>query len=95
MSTEKVQIEAVEEPAVKILGSEPTSDVMEAPSSTIYAAIMASMTPEKLADLGVKLIYVNNSDLFWVTSVGQLYPFSNRAQAVEAEYTWLLSNPTH
>ena len=92
MSTEKVKIEAVEEPAVKILDSEPTSDVMDAGPSTIYEVVMANITIDKLADMGVRLIYVNNSDLFWVTSAGQLYAFNDRIHAVEAERNWLASS---
>ena len=58
---------------------------------TIYDITMANMTPEILADLGVHLVSVNNRDLFWLTSVGQLYPFNNRNQAFEAELAWLNS----
>ncbi len=92
MSTEKVKIEAVEEPTVKILDGESTSDVMDAGPSTIYGVVMANMTIDKLADMGVRLIYVNNSDLFWVTSAGQLYAFNDRIHAVEAERNWLASS---
>ena len=45
--------------------------------SNVYQAVLATMTPEKLANLGVKLIYVNNMELFWLTSVGKLYDFNN------------------
>lgn len=58
---------------------------------TVYDAIMASMTPQMMANLGVKLIYVNNSELFWVTSTGQLFKFTAHKQALEAEYAWLMS----
>jgi hypothetical protein len=91
MSKERVQLEAVEEPAVKIRGDEPISDITEAEPRFVYDVVMANMTVDKLAEMGVRLIYVNNSDLFWVTSGGQLYPFNDRAHAVEAEYNWLTS----
>jgi hypothetical protein len=92
MSKERVQLEAVEEPAVKIRADEPASDTVKAEPRFVYDIVMANMTPEKLADMGVRLIYVNNSELFWVTSGGQLYPFNDRAHAVEAEYNWLISS---
>ena len=91
MSKEKVQLEAVAEPVVKIRDDESVSDIAAAEPRFVYDVIMANMTVEKLADMGVRLIYVNNSDLFWVTSGGQLYPFNDRAHAVEAEYNWLRS----
>lgn len=92
MSTEKVKIEAVEEPAVKILDNDPTSETAAAEPRFVYDVVMANMTIDKLADMGVRLIYVNNSDLFWVTSAGQLYAFNDRIHAVEAEHNWLASS---
>lgn len=91
-STEKVKIEAVEEPAVKIIDEDTASETVAAEPSSIYDVVMANMTIDKLADMGVRLIYVNNSDIFWVTSTGQLYAFNDRAHAVEAEYNWLASS---
>lgn len=67
--------------------------VEQAPPATIYEAKMRTMTPKELATMGVQLISVNNSELFWVTSVGQLYSFSNKQAALEAEYSWLMSKP--
>jgi hypothetical protein len=64
-----------------------------APPQTVYALKMSKMTMEEMATMGVQLITVNNSELFWVTSVGQLYPFDNRQKAIEAEYAWLNSKP--
>ena len=58
---------------------------------TVYEVCMANMTPQTLANLGVKLISVNGSDLFWVTSTGQLYAFNAHKMAIEAELAWLLS----
>lgn len=91
MSKEKVQLEAEVEPAVKIRDDNRTSNIAEAEPRFIYDVVMANMTVDKLADMGVRLIYVNNSDLFWVTSGGQLYPFNDRASAITAEYDWLTS----
>ena len=75
---------------------EPTkvADVAPAPPSNIYQVLMAKMTPEHLASLGVQLVQVNSSELFWMTSVGQLYPFNNKQAALAAEYTWLMSEPS-
>jgi hypothetical protein len=54
---------------------------------------MATMTPEKMANLNVHLVQVNGEQLFWMTSIGQLYAFADKKKAVEAEYTWLMFNP--
>ena len=67
--------------------------VEQAPPSTIYEVVTAGMTPQKLANLGVKLISVNSRELFWVTSIGQLYEFNAYDLAVQAEYSWLMSKP--
>lgn len=69
------------------------ADVAPAPPSTVYHLLMARMTPEQLASMGVQLIQVNGSELFWMTSVGQLYTFNNKQAALEAEYAWLMSAP--
>ena len=69
------------------------SDVERAPFATTYESIIASMNPHRLADLGVKLVVVNSSELFWVTSTGQLYAFGDRQAALSAELSWLLSEP--
>ena len=42
--------------------------------------------------MSVKLITVNNSQLFWVTSSGQLFPYENRESAVRYEYNWLITD---
>ena len=68
--------------------------VEQAPPSTVYQVLMARMTPEQLAGMGVKLIQVNGEELFWMTSVGQLYPFTSKKEAIVAEYTWLMSKPS-
>lgn len=68
-----------------------TEGTEQAMPSNVYQAVMATMTPEKLANLGVKLIYVNDMELFWVTSVGKLYNFNAYKAALDAEYEWLMS----
>ena len=70
-----------------------TQGVDVAPPSNIYQVKMAKMTPQELASMGVQLISVNSSELYWVTSVGQLYAFNNKQAALEAEYAWLMSKP--
>lgn len=69
------------------------NDCEPAPPSTVYEVLMARMTPEQLASISVQLVQVNGSELFWMTSVGQLYPFNNKKAAFEAEYAWLMSSP--
>jgi hypothetical protein len=66
--------------------------VEQARPKDIYRNLLASMTPQKLASLGVKLVLVNKSELFWVTSVGQLYSFDDKERALQDEYQWLMSN---
>lgn len=65
----------------------------QAPPSTVYQVLMARMTPQQFATMGVQLVQVNSSELFWMTSIGQLYAFNAKQQALEAEYAWLMSNP--
>jgi hypothetical protein len=65
----------------------------QAPPSNIYQVLMARMTPQQLANLGVQLVQVNSAELFWMTSVGHLYTFNNKQAAIEDEYAWLMSKP--
>jgi hypothetical protein len=90
MSKENKNIDAVEE---QTLTANKVDEAEQAPPATMYQVVMAQMTPEMLASLGVKLISVNNSELYWVTSAGQLYAFNAQQQALEAEYAWLMSKP--
>lgn len=60
--------------------------------NTVYQAKLDNMTPQEMADIGVNLVTVNNSELFWLTSTGQLYLFGDRQSAVDAEYNWLMSS---
>ena len=75
------------------LNDVPVEGVEQAPPATVYEAVMRSMTPEQLAIMGVHLVQVNGEQLFWMTSVGQLFPFNAKMKALEAEYTWLMSSP--
>lgn len=68
-----------------------TESAGEASPSTVYESKMAHMTVEEMANLGVKLISVNGDSLYWVTSFGQMYKFSEKNMAFEAEYIWLMS----
>ena len=69
-------------------------DVKQAEPSNIYQMLMARMDPENLAGLGVRLVQINGAELFWMTSVGQLYAFNNKNAALEAEYAWLMRKPS-
>ena len=86
---------AAEEAQIPVENEKLTTDVgvEQAPPSTVYQVIMSRMNPSQLANLGVQLVQVNGAELFWMTSVGQLYPFNNKQGALEAEYAWLLSKP--
>lgn len=95
----------VKNPELKVVGKKTTKKSEEektccdidacepAPPSNVYQVLMARMTPEQLAGMGVKLIQVNGEELFWMTSIGQLYTFDNKKAAILAEYTWLMSVP--
>lgn len=72
----------------------PVGDVQQAPPSTVYEALMRTMTAEQLAIMGVQLVQVNGEQLFWMTSMGQLFPFNAKMKALETEYAWLMSSPT-
>ena len=67
--------------------------VEQAEPATVYEVVKAGLTPQKLTNLGVKLIYVNNRELFWVTTAGRLYEFKAYEQALQDEYNWLMSDP--
>ena len=54
-----------------------------------YEILMQQMTPERMAELGVKLVNVDNRRLFYMTSSGQLYPMDEYQNALQHEYNWL------
>ena len=56
---------------------------------TIYDRLMEQMTVETLAELGVKLVSINNNKLYYMTSSGQLFNYDNYIDALNHEYSWL------
>lgn len=60
---------------------------------TKYEEIMKNMTPETLATLGVKMVTLNNTELYYVTSSGQLYPTNEYDRALVHEFNWLTEAP--
>lgn len=58
-----------------------------------YETLMNTMTPERMAELNVKLVTVNNRDLYYLTSTGQLYLTNQYEDAVRHEYNWLIQDP--
>ena len=56
-----------------------------------YENIVNNMTIEDLANRNVSLANVNNMQLFWVTSTGQLFPYNNYHDAIAYEIEWLNS----
>ena len=56
---------------------------------TRFEKILKTMTLEELIDLNVKLITVNDHQLFWVTSSGQLFNYHDRESALSYEYAYL------
>lgn len=59
---------------------------------TNYEQLMKEMTPEIMCAERVKMITVNQSELFYVTSRGQLYNLDNLQGAMADEYRWLMTN---
>lgn len=59
-------------------------------TKTNYELVMENMTPEKLAEMGVKMVSVNNRSLFYMTTTGQLYPLEEYEAALKHEYRWLM-----
>lgn len=58
-----------------------------------YDRIMQDMTPERMAEVNVKLVTVNNTNLFYMTSSGQLFNTNQYEDAVRYEYRWLITDP--
>lgn len=56
---------------------------------TNYDKVTKSMTIERLAQLGVKMVNVDNRRLFYMTSTGQLYPLDTYEEAIAHELRWL------
>lgn len=59
---------------------------------TNYEQILNSMTAEQFAQIMTKPVIVNNSDIFYMTSTGQLFPFNQQglSDAVNFEYHFLM-----
>ena len=57
---------------------------------TNFEKTMRAMTPEIMAELGTKLVVINNRDVFYLTSSGQLFPTDDYQAALRYEYNWLL-----
>lgn len=58
-------------------------------TKTNYEIMMENMTPERMAELGVKLVNIDNRRLFYMTSSGQLYTMDDYQSALQHEYNWL------
>lgn len=56
---------------------------------TNYEKLMSEMTPEKFANIALKPTLINNSEMCYMTSTGQLFPFANVKEALQFEYNWL------
>ena len=56
---------------------------------TNYDECLHSMSLERMALLNVRLIIVNNSEPFYVTSTGQLFNFKDLNSAITYETEWL------
>lgn len=57
---------------------------------TNYEKIIAEMTPEKFAQISLKPVLINNSEMCYMTSSGQLFPFANAKEALQFEYNMLM-----
>lgn len=57
-----------------------------------YDKVMEAMCPELLAELGVKLVNVDNRRLFYMTSSGQLFSMDDYSSAIQHEYNWLMTD---
>lgn len=66
-------------------------DVKEPIIENNYENIVNNMTIEDLANRNVTLANINNMQLFWVTSTGQLFPYDSYQDAIAYELEWLNS----
>lgn len=60
----------------------------------VFEKQMKEMSIEDLAGLNVQLIVINNSQLMWLTSSGQLFPYTNHSDALQFELN-LLNQPVN
>lgn len=56
---------------------------------TVFEKLKAEMTVETMVELGVKLVSVNNQQLYYLTSSGQLFAYTRYSDALNHEYQWL------
>lgn len=59
---------------------------------TLYEKTINEMTEEKFALLNVKPVVINGNEMFYVTTSGQLFPFTNEGlqNAVNYQYQILM-----
>lgn len=64
---------------------------------TIYEKTIKEMTPEKFAVVSVKPAVLNGTEVFYVTSSGQLFPFNQEGlqSAVNYQYQLLMQESTN
>lgn len=59
---------------------------------TLYEKTMQEMTAEKFAMLNVKPAVMNGSEMFYVTTSGQLFPFTNEGLQNAVNYQFQILN---
>lgn len=57
---------------------------------TVFENLMKNMTPETMAELGTKLVNVDNRQLYYLTSSGQMFAYTRYNEALNHEYQWLM-----
>lgn len=57
---------------------------------TVFENLMKNMTPETMAELGTKLVNVDNRQLYYLTSSGQMFAYTRYNEALNHEYRWLM-----
>lgn len=58
-----------------------------------YDVLMEQMTPERMAEMNVRLVTVENRRILYMTSAGQLFPVDKFEDAVRFELAWLNFDP--
>lgn len=59
---------------------------------TLYEKTMKEMTAEKFAMLNVKPAVMNGNEMFYVTSSGQLFPFTSEGLQNAVNYQFQILN---
>lgn len=57
---------------------------------TIFEKLLENMTAETMAELGTRLVNVDNRQLYYMTSSGQMFAYTRYQEALNHEYQWLL-----